>query len=124
MYASGRVLPVFMAAEQLADPGTDDTGTGGRRAPLRPVTPGKSLIQVVVPFSMLIGADDQPAELVGHGPITAQMARETAADSVWHRLLTDPESGTLLDYGRTTYRPPAAELDHIVAWADGGSTTS
>lgn len=60
--------------------------------------------------------------------------------------LTDPESGVVLDHGRTTYRPPAGladlvrardgtchhpacrrtaaacELDHVVAWRDGGPT--
>ena len=63
--------------------------------------------------STLIGADDQPAELVGHGPIPAGLAREIAADAVWRRLVTDPLSGTVLDYGRTTYHPPAALADHV-----------
>ena len=49
------------------------TGAGRR---IQPVTPGKPLIQVVIPYSTLIGADDQPAELVGHGPIPASLARE------------------------------------------------
>ena len=69
------------------------------------MTPGKPLIQVVVPYSTLTGADEQPAELVGHGPIPASLAREAAADGVWRRLVTDPLSGTLLDHGRTTYHP-------------------
>ena len=76
------------------------------------------------------------------------MAREIAADGVWKRLVTDPLSGALLDYGRKTYRPPAAladfvrardvhcrhpicrrraidsELDHAIAFAaDGGETS-
>ena len=111
------------------------------------MNPGKPLIQVVVPYSTLIGADDQPAELVGVGPIPASLARETAADGIWRRLITDPLSGTLLDHGRTTYHPPAAladhvkardvhcrfvgcrrraadaELDHVTAWSDGGTTS-
>ena len=115
--------------------------------PIQPVTPGKPLIQIVIPYSTLIGADDQPAELVGHGPIPASLAREAAADGVWRRLVTDPLSGTLLDHGRTTYHPPAgladhvsardvhcrfpgcrrraadAELDHVTAWSDGGTTS-
>jgi hypothetical protein len=97
-------------------------------------------------YSTLAGADHQPCELVGHGPIPASLARDTAADGVWQRLVTDPLSGTLLDHGRSTYHPPAgladhvrardvycrfpgcrrtaadAELDHIVAWSDGGTT--
>ena len=111
------------------------------------MTPGKPLIQIVIPYSTLIGADDQPAELVGHGPIPASLAREAAAEGVWRRLVTDPLSGTLLDHGRSTYHPPAgladhvrardvycrapgcrqraadAELDHVVAWSDGGTTS-
>ena len=46
----------------------DDSATGAGR-PIHPVTPGKPLIQIVIPYSTLIGADDQPAELVGVGPI-------------------------------------------------------
>ena len=119
----------------------------GPGRPIQPVTPGKPLIQIVIPYSTLIGADDQPAEFVGHGPIPASLAREAAADGVWRRLVTDPLSGTLLDHGRTTYHPPAgladhvrardvycrfpgcrrraadAELDHIIAWSDGGTTS-
>ena len=111
------------------------------------MTPGKPLIQIVIPYSTLIGADDHPAELVGVGPIPASLARETAADGIWRRLVTDPLSGTLLDHGRTTYHPPAgladhvrardvhcrfpgcrrraadAELDHVIAWSDGGTTS-
>jgi Domain of unknown function (DUF222) len=132
-----------------AGSGTGSAGTDPTPAtsvPVRPVTPGKPLIQIVMAHSTLIGADDQPAELVGHGPIPASLAREIAADAVWHRLLTDPASGALLDYGRSTYHPPAAladhvrardqhcrfphcrrpaadtELDHVLAWTDGGHT--
>ena len=43
------------------------------------------------------------------------MAREIAADGVWRRLVTDPLSGTLLDYGRTTYHPPAGLADFVSA---------
>ena len=74
------------------------------------MNPGKPLVQVVIPYSTLAGADEQPAELVGHGPIPASLARETAADGVWRRLVTDPLSGSLLDDGRTTYLPPAGPL--------------
>jgi Domain of unknown function (DUF222)/HNH endonuclease len=130
-----------------AEGGDESTPASGAGRPVQPVAPGKPLIQVVIPYSTLTGADDQPCELVGHGPIPASLAREVAADSVWHRLVTDPLSGTLLDHGRTTYHPPAGladhvrardvycrapgcrrtaaggELDHIVAWSDGGTTS-
>src|SRR5262249_61185497 len=64
-------------------------------------------VQVTVPASTLMGLDDQPGDLAGYGPIPAELARELAAEGTWRRLVTDPLSGTLLDYGRTTYRPPA-----------------
>ena len=72
-------------------------------------------VHVTVPISSLLGLDQQPGELAGYGPIPAQTAREIAADATWRRLLTDPASGTLLDYGRTTYRPPAALADFVRA---------
>ncbi|RZT85399.1 uncharacterized protein DUF222 [Pseudonocardia sediminis] len=75
----------------------------------------KPLIQVVIGLDTLIGADDNPAELIGHGPIPATTARALAADGVWKRLVTDPRSGNLLDHGRTTYRPPVALADHVDA---------
>ena len=166
------ILAALLSGQLVTNPDTDpttDTAAGEDRAAggspdrtdstdgadvaagpgrlIQPVTPGKPLIQVVIPYSTLIGADDQPAELVGHGPIPASLAREVAADGVWRRLVTDPLSGTLLDHGRTTYHPPAgladhvkardvhrrfpgcrrraadAELDHVVAWSDGGPTS-
>jgi hypothetical protein len=131
---------------KLDEPSSDEPAGASVGRPIHPVTPGKPLIQIVIGYSTLIGADDQPAELVGHGPIPASLAREVAADGVWRRLVTEPLSGTLLDHGRTTYHPPAgladfvrardvycrfpgcrrraadAELDHVIAWSDGGTT--
>ena len=107
----------------------------------------RPLIQVSVALSTLLGIDDQPGELAGAGPIPAALARRLADDpsGTWRRLVTDPR-GQLIDYGRSTYRPPAAladhvsardrtcrfpgcrqpahtsEIDHRIAWADGGHT--
>jgi hypothetical protein len=74
-------------------------------------------VQVTVAASTLRGADQRPGELAGYGPIPAGLARElaTAGDVTWRRLVTDPVTGSLLDYGRTTYRPPAALADHVRA---------
>lgn len=86
------------------------------RAPrMGPVSPGKPLIEVLVPYSTLTGATHEPCEFVGYGAIPPDMAREIAADAVWRRLVTDPLSGALLDHGRTIYRPPAALADHVRA---------
>src|SRR5882757_9719290 len=65
-------------------------------------------IQVTIAASTLLGCDELPADLDGYGPITAQMARRIAADDTgtWRRLLTDPATGQLLEYGRKTYGHP------------------
>ncbi|WP_433556633.1 DUF222 domain-containing protein [Pseudonocardia xinjiangensis] len=74
-------------------------------------------IRVTVPLDTLRGTSDEPGELAGYGPIPADHARELAADpdSVWHRLVTDPVSGALLDYGTTRYRPPPHLTEHVIA---------
>lgn len=104
---------------------------------------------MTVALSTLLGLDEQAAELEGYGPMSSEMARRIAADATgtWRRLVTD-ELGALIDYGRCTYRPPAAlaehvrardrtcrfpgcrrraqrcEIDHVRAWCDGGETNA
>ncbi len=106
-------------------------------------------VQVTIAASTLLGLDDQPGELAGHGPVPSALARALAADptGTWRRLITDDE-GTLIDYGRRRYRPTKpleqfvrardrecqfpgchrgatrCEIDHRVAWADGGPTNA
>ncbi|MHA6783579.1 DUF222 domain-containing protein [Pseudonocardia saturnea] len=125
----------------IRDPGATDLEHA------TPVTPGKPLITVLVPLTTLTGADDEPCEITGYGPIPAHLARDIAADAVWKRLVTDPLSGAVLDHGRSTYRPPAAladfvrardvvcrhprcrraaatcELDHVIPWDPDGTTS-
>lgn len=96
------------------DSSTTPPRTGGHRCDAGPGA-AKPLIHVIVPITMLMGLDDTPAELVGHGPIPADLAREIASGGTWRRLLTDPQSGTLLDHGRTTYTPPVGLADHVRA---------
>jgi hypothetical protein len=112
-------------------------------AGVRPVGHGEPLVNVVIDFDTLRGAAEHAADLAGYGPITADAARAVAADAVWRRIVTDPLTGTVLDVGRTTYRPPAGladlvrardgtcrfpgcrrsatrcELDHLVPFPDG-----
>ncbi|WP_026453964.1 HNH endonuclease [Saccharomonospora iraqiensis] len=108
-----------------------------------PRTRAEVFVHVALPT--LLGTDDRPGELAGHGPVPAQVAREIAFDSTstWRRLVTDPLTGSLLDVGRARYRPPAAtdefvrvrdhvcrfpgchrpsrfgDLDHVVDWGRG-----
>jgi Domain of unknown function (DUF222)/HNH endonuclease len=100
------------SADTSADFGS---AAGAGTEPPRPVNPGKPLVQVLMPFTTLLGLDEQACELAGHGPIPAELAREIAADATLKRLVYDPLSGALLDHGRTTYRPPAALADFVRA---------
>jgi hypothetical protein len=72
-------------------------------------------LQVAVVATTLLGLDDQPGELTGYGPITAEDARILAGDATWRRILTDPESGAVLDVGTTTYRPPQHLAELVIA---------
>jgi hypothetical protein len=120
---------------------------GGTRLPreqgMRPA------VNVTVSVKTLAGASDAPGEIDGFGPIPAFLARRIAADptGTWRRLVTDP-TGRVLDYGRSTYRPPAdlarfviardrtccfpgcarraarCDLDHCRDWAAGGRTSA
>jgi hypothetical protein len=64
----------------------------------------RPLIQVVINESTLAGRDEEPAELVGYGPITATAARDIAADGIWQTLRADA-AGTITDIGQHRYRP-------------------
>jgi hypothetical protein len=74
-------------------------------------------VQVIVSLSTLLGLDEEPGDLAGYGPITADTARALAADQsgTWRRLVTDPITNQLLDFGTTTYRPPQALADFVIA---------
>lgn len=142
----GRTKPQKMA-DALVQLGRDVLAGGCSHCnlPTRVVGP---TVNVTVALSTLLELDEQPAELNGE-PIPAELARALAADQTgtWRRLVTD-ELGQLVDYGRSTYRPPAplrehvivrwdrcvfpgcrrravtAEIDHVIAWADGGETNA
>ncbi|TDE14065.1 HNH endonuclease signature motif containing protein [Jiangella asiatica] len=75
----------------------------------RPVT-----VQVTVPFTALIGLDDQPADLLGYGPIPAHVARHLSAGGIWRWVGTEPATGRYLNHGTTTYRPTQALIDHVI----------
>lgn len=110
-------------------------------------------VGVVISASSLLGADDQPAKVVGHqggdyGVLPAGLARELAAsESAWaRRLVCEPFDGTLLSMDTrkrrfdgalrkfllyrdgTSRRPfsdvPIYEIDHVQPYADGGATAA
>jgi hypothetical protein len=74
-------------------------------APARKPAPRVNVdVRVVVGIGTLLGLDDKPGYLAGHGPIPADMARKLAKDNDIRRLLTDPETGILLGVGHERYR--------------------
>ncbi len=70
---------------------------------------------VHVDLHTLTGLTDHPADLAGHGPLPAHIAREIAFDprSTWRRIITDPHTGAPIDAGRHRYRPPRVTDDHV-----------
>ncbi|HEY0868807.1 MAG TPA: DUF222 domain-containing protein [Acidothermaceae bacterium] len=70
-------------------------------------------LQLTVPASVVMGVSNAPGELVGYGPITAEVARVLAGDCTWRRIVTNPIDGTFLDADSKTYRPPAALVRHV-----------
>ena len=86
----------------------------GRRRDLPARHGRRPHIQVLVPYTVLLGVND-PCELAGHGAITADQARTIIADGTLQRLLYDPASGIVLDYGRTRYEPPETLKQFIIA---------
>ena len=113
------VLSGLATGDALLAGETPTAGGGGDGPPVGRRAPGirvpKIRIDVTVALSTLMGLDDLPGEVAGLGPIPAEQARALAAGGVWRRLVTDPLTGTVLDVGRTRYRPPAGLAEHVLA---------
>ena len=62
-----------------------------------------------------IHSGDHSDELRGDPGSTlgGDLAAHLADDVQWRRILTDPESGLVRDYGTTRYRPPQALADYV-----------
>jgi hypothetical protein len=50
-------------------------------------------VNVVVPMTTLMGLNQNPGEITGYGPITAEYARELARDATWRRMIGRPPAG-------------------------------
>ena len=103
-------------------------------------------VMVLINADTLAGLDENPAELNGYGPISAETARSMILEALhWTPLLQDPATGEILTVGRTrripaglkrwlqardgTCRFPGcsvnvthAEIDHTTPYARGGPT--
>jgi Domain of unknown function (DUF222)/HNH endonuclease len=106
--------------QQRADLLTDAILSGLPIDALPRVQGRRPAIQVTVSADTLLGLNDQPGHLTGYGPITAETARRLAADTsgTWRRLLTDPDTGALLDISQNRYRPPQRVRDYLAARDD------
>ena len=70
---------------------------------------------MTVSVETLLGLRDDPGELAGYGPITAQVARRIATEGTWRRLLTDPRTGRFDELSVDSYEPPQDMRDHVLA---------
>ena len=122
-------------------------GDGAIAAPVR------AHVDVVIDLPTLLDLAEGAAgaaEIRGAGPVSADVVRDLLADpqvaATMRRLVTDPVTGHLLDYGRRSYEIPdplrrylvardrscrfpgcnrraeKCQLDHATAWDDGGDT--
>ncbi|AZH82412.1 HNH endonuclease [Plantibacter sp. PA-3-X8] len=107
----------------------------------------KPTVQITVPALSMAGVSDAPATLDGYGPIDPETAARIAVNAPsFTRVLVQPDTGAVLSVGRNQYRVPAdlqravrlrdgtcrapgcgrraraCDLDHSVAWEDGGTT--
>ncbi|MEI6404910.1 MAG: DUF222 domain-containing protein [Actinomycetes bacterium] len=109
-------------------------------------------IQVLVDYNdILEAATDASSPLIGEIASTGLMLEGSAItqlleDARFRRIIVEPETGRLLDFGRETYRPPThlrnavkardltcrapgcvrparyCDLDHVEPWESGGQT--
>src|SRR5690606_22211805 len=118
---TGAVTPTSVGTPRRTASGTTraSAGASAEAAPRGSRCPDavRVDIRVLVPLSTLLGTRDEAALLVGHGPIDPELARSLARGGTWRRLVTDPQSGTVLDVGRTRYAPPA-DLAELVRFRD------
>ncbi|HEX4432193.1 MAG TPA: DUF222 domain-containing protein [Frankiaceae bacterium] len=80
----------------------------GQAQAARPVA-----VNVTLDLPTLLGLQDNPGELAGYGPLPAPLARALAADGRWRRMIHDPQTGALLDLGRTSYQPSEALARYV-----------
>ena len=148
--ADGTQFLVKLNLDQLrADALSDIAATFLARSADENLAHGRPVsVNLTLDLPTFLGLQENPGVLSGYGEIPAGVARLLAGDGKWKRFITEPLTGNLLDFGRTTYEPPQAlvdfvvardrrcrfpgcrqsarisDIDHAHAWEDGGSTSS
>lgn len=94
-------------------------GLGGDALDGRRRRPCQALITMDVRTAL--GLDDEPCELAGYGPITAQHGRELLATAELRKVCLDPITGQVLHVDQTLHRPvdPVDPVDPDDADATG-----
>ncbi|OOB89531.1 HNH endonuclease signature motif containing protein [Rathayibacter sp. VKM Ac-2630] len=136
-------------ADLLCDGEVTGAGPGPGADGVAPTfVPGvRAEVRLTLAASTAAGCDEAPAELDGYGLVPAELARGLMVESATlTRVLTDPESGTVVSVGRTHRVPPprmrlalqlrdrtcrfpgctrsaaSADADHTLEWRNGGET--
>ncbi|WP_104056046.1 MULTISPECIES: HNH endonuclease signature motif containing protein [unclassified Arthrobacter] len=123
-----------------------DSGRGTKDNHARARARARTEILVLITAETLFGADEQPAELHGYGPISPETARRLARQAAhWTPVERNPDTEEILRVGRRrkvpaglqrwlrardgTCRFPGcrtnaviAEIDHTKPWSHGGAT--
>ena len=114
--ACDHTSPLPMRSEK-----NDDTDRAARGRSTRRARARRGELQVVLDLPTLLGLADNPGLLAGQ-PVPADIARELAADcGALRRIVTDPRTGAMLDYGTRTYLPEP--LRAFVSARDGTCTS-
>ncbi|WP_243696500.1 HNH endonuclease signature motif containing protein [Labedella gwakjiensis] len=120
----------------------------GSRRPAGRYSRFRPTVRVTVPALTLLGRSEEPAVLEGYGPIPTAVAEDLAASAPsFLRILTHPETGTVVSVGRSSYAVPAdlrrlvqlrdvrcrfpgcergadrCDIDHTRSWEHGGQTS-
>src|SRR3954447_15128667 len=85
--------------------------------------PSGAQVFVHVPLPTALGASDEPAELVGHGPIDRDLLQQLLlAAPVLHRVWVDPDTGVPVAVDDRTWQPPRRDPEALrAALLDMGS---
>ena len=141
-----RSLPTTASSRSLPTAGGRSlSGSSGRSLP--EPDPAAPVSQPAVSLSAAATGVAQVRIGARSAVVPALTAWALAAGGTWRRLVTDPASGTVVDVGRTRYRPPAGladlvrardracvfptcqtpaercDIDHLTAWSQGGTTS-
>ena len=77
----------------------------GAHGPVARTAASRPVVHVTVPATTLLGLDDAPGVLRGHGSVPSATVRRIAQDATWRRILTDPCTGVAVATEEQRYRP-------------------